>query len=155
MTRTGSRVLRMAIYWFDASYVVRLLFATDGSLARVELLPEALLYNDSWTSVPDAVELGQGEVQVFINTVSQLRPTGDPVEVHEPPDACFQSGANLYCHDRYQEAIVNQYCRDQYRPDKERSARLSPKSVTIGYKQSLRGTISELKALSPDEHRIQ
>src|SRR5579864_1740298 len=70
-----------AIYWFDTSYIVRLIFATDGSLARVEVLPEALLYSDSWTSVKDTVELGQGELQWFIKNVSQLRPTGDPVEV--------------------------------------------------------------------------
>src|SRR5262245_49115465 len=42
-----------AIYWFNANYVARLVFATDGSLARIELLPEALLYSDTWTSVPD------------------------------------------------------------------------------------------------------
>src|SRR5262249_18401695 len=35
------------IYWFDSNFIVRLMFATDGSLARVELLPEALLYSHS------------------------------------------------------------------------------------------------------------
>jgi hypothetical protein len=143
------------IYWFDTSYIVRLIFATDGSLARVEALPEALLYSDSWTSVEDAVELGQGELQWFINTVNQLRPTGDPVEVHEPPDACFQSGPNLYCHDRYKEAIASEYCREQYRRDKDRLARISLKSVTLAYKQPLVGTISDLNVLSANENRVK
>lgn len=142
------------IYWFDSNYVVRLIFATDGSLARAELLPEALLYSSSWTSIPDAVELDQGEIQWFIKTVNQLRPTGAPIEVHEPPDACFQSGPNLYCHDRYEEANVSEYCREQYQPN-NRSTRPSPKSVTVGYKQSVHGSISALKAVSSDQHQVK
>jgi hypothetical protein len=143
------------IYWFDSSYVVRLIFSTDGSTARVEVLPEALLYSDSWTSVKDTVELGKGELQWFINTVNQLRPIGDPVEVHEPPDACFQSGPNLYCHDRYKEAIVSEYCREQYRPNKDRLSRISLKSITVAYKQPHLGAISNLNVLSANEHRVK
>ena len=142
------------IYWFDASYIARLMFATDGSLARAELLPEALLYSDSWTSVPDAVELDQGEIQWFIKTVDQLRPTGAPVDVREPPGACFQSGGNLYCQDTYKEASVSEYCHERYQPDKLET-RPSLKSVTVGYKRSVHGTVSALKAVSPDEHQVK
>ena len=123
-------------------------------IARVELLPEALLYSNSWRSVPEASELDEGEIQWFIKTVNQLRPTGDPVEIYEPPDACFQSGPNLYCHDLYEDASVSEYCREQYQPNKL-GTRISPKSVTVGYKQSVRGSISALKVVSADEHRVK
>src|SRR6516165_11269542 len=53
-----SRPADAVIYWFNTNYVARLVFATDGSLARLELLPEALLYSDSWANVPDTVALG-------------------------------------------------------------------------------------------------
>lgn len=142
------------IYWFDSNYVVRLMFATDGSLARVELLPEPLLYSNSWSTVSDSVELDQGEIRWFIKTVDQLRATGAPIGIHEPPDACFQSGPNLYCHDWYEDAGVSEYCREQYQPDK-RGTRIARKSVTVGYKQSVRGIVSALKAISPDEHQIK
>src|SRR6266849_3856604 len=105
-----SRPAAAVIYWFNATYVVRLVFATDGSLVRVELFPEALLYSDSWTNVPDTVELGPGERRLLIALASQLRPTGDPVSLHQPPDACFQSGGNLYCTDSYELANVGTYC---------------------------------------------
>jgi hypothetical protein len=123
----------VVIYWFNANYVVRLILTTDGSLARVELLPEALLHADSWTSVPDAVELGQGEMQWLIDTAGQLRPTGDPVLIHQPPDACFQSGQNLYCGDSYELAAVSKYCREHYRD--EPSPQVSLRAATISYKQ--------------------
>lgn len=142
------------IYWFDSNYVVQLMFATDGSLARVELLPESLLYSNSWSSVSDSVELDQGEIHWFIKTANQLRPTGAPVEIHEPPDACFQSGPNLYCHDWYEDVGVSEYCREQYQPDK-RGTRTSPKSVTVGYKQSVRGIISAVKVVSPEDHQVK
>jgi len=141
------------IYWFNANYVVRLIFATDGSLVRVELLPEALLHADSWTSVPDAVELGLGEMQWLIDTASQLRPTGDPVSIHQPPDACFQSGPNLYCGDSYELAAISKYCREHYRD--EPSPQISPRAVTIAFKQSVSGIVSNMKVVSADEHQLK
>ena len=91
-----SRPADALIYWFNATYVVRMVFATDGSLAPVELFPETLLYSNSRTSVPDTVEPGPGEIRLLIAVASQLRPTGDPVWLHQPPEGCFQSGQNLY-----------------------------------------------------------
>src|SRR5215472_15440080 len=85
-----SRPADAVIYWFNTNYVARLVFATDGSLARVELLPEALLYSDSWTNVPDTVELGPGELEWIIAVARQLRPIGDP----DPFRGCAQSGGN-------------------------------------------------------------
>jgi hypothetical protein len=141
------------IYWFNANYVVRLILTTDGSLARVELLPEALLHADSWTSVPDAVELGRGEMQWLIDTASQLRPTGDPVSIHQPPDACFQSGPNLYCGDSYELAALSKYCHEHYRD--EPSPQVSLRAVTIAYKQSVSGIVSDIKAVSANEHHLK
>jgi hypothetical protein len=96
------------IYWFDASYVVQLIFARDGSLALVEVLPETLLYSKSWMNVKDQdnLELGKGELHWLLDTVNQLQPLGDPIQVLEPPNGCFQSGGNLYCQDSYKEAVV-------------------------------------------------
>jgi hypothetical protein len=137
------------IYWFNANYVVRLILATDGSLARVELLPEALLHADSWTSVSDAVELGRGEMQWLIDTAGQLRATGDRVSIHQPPDACFQSGQNLYCGDSYELAAVSKYYRDEPTPQ------VSLRAATIAYKQSVSGIVSDIKAASADEHQLK
>jgi hypothetical protein len=142
------------VYRFNANYVVRLILSTDGSVARVELLPEALLYADSWTSVPDAVELGRGEMRWLIDTSSQLRPTGDPVLTHQPPESCFQSGPNLYCGDTYELAAVSKYCREQYYRD-DPSPQSSLKAASIAYKQSMTGIVSDIKVVSADEHQLK
>lgn len=146
-----SRPADAVIYWFNTTYAVRLVFATDGSLVRVELFPEALLYSDSWTSVPDTVELGPGEMRRVIAVANQLRPTGDPVSLHQPPDACFQSGPNLYCGDSYESAQVSIYCREDYRVP---PPQISLRQVTIAYKQPLIGVVSELKEVSGNEHQF-
>ncbi len=146
-----SRPADAVIYWFNQSYVVRLVFATDGSLVRVELFPEALLYSDSWRSVPDTVELGPGEGRLLIALASQLRPTGDPVSLHQPPDACFQSGGNLYCTDSYELANVSTYCHEDYRVQ---PPQISMRDVSIAYKQPVIGVVSELKAVSANEYQF-
>lgn len=51
------------IYWHGSSYVIELIFAPDGKVARIALLPETLLHSDSWTDVPNVVELSPGEMQ--------------------------------------------------------------------------------------------
>lgn len=136
------------IYWFDANYVVRLVFAPDGALARLELFPEALLYSDVWTSVPDTVELGQNEIRSIIATANQLQPTGDRVR----PDQsfCFQSGGNLYCGDSYESASVHRYCHEYYPPRQD----ISQRAVTIAYKQSVMGVLSEVRIVSENEHLL-
>jgi hypothetical protein len=137
-----------AVYWFNSNYVVRLIFAFDGSLARVELLPEALLHSDSWTSVPDPVELGRGEMQQLIDSANRLRSMGDLVSIHNPPDACFQSGPNLYCGDSYELASVSTYCHyGEPLPH--------VKAVTIVYKQSVSGSLANIKTVSPNQQDLQ
>jgi hypothetical protein len=146
-----SRPADTVIYWFNTNYVVRLVFATDGSLVRVELFPEALLYSDSWTSVPDTVELGPGEMRWFIALASQLRTMGDPVSLHNLPNACFYSGQNVYCRNSYELAEVRTYRREDYRLQ---PPQISLREVTIGHKQPVIGVVSELKAVSGNEHQF-
>jgi len=71
----------------------------------------------------------------------------------EPPDACFQSGPNLYCGDSYELAAVGKYCREHSRD--EPSPQVSLRSATIFYKQSVIGIVSEIKAVSADEHQLK
>jgi hypothetical protein len=128
-----SRPADAVIYWFNTNYVARLVFATDGSLARLELLPEALLYSDSWTDVPDTVALGPGEMQWVIAIASQLRPMGDRVSHDQPPGLCFQSGPNLYCIESYELAQVGTYHREDFLVQ---PPQISLRQVTIAYKQT-------------------
>jgi hypothetical protein len=139
------------IYWFNAAYVVRLVFAPDGSLARVELFPEALLYSDSWASVPDTVEVGPGEKRSLIVSAGQLRPIGDPMSHDQPPDGCFQSGQNLYCNNNYDLAEVGMYCREDYLVQ---PPHISLREVTVAYKQAVFGVVSELKPVSGNEREF-
>src|SRR5438876_659671 len=62
------------IYWHTASYVVELIFAEDGSVACVQLLPEALLHSHSWSDVPDGIELSQPEMQWLVDSANILQP---------------------------------------------------------------------------------
>jgi hypothetical protein len=126
-----SRPADAVIYWFNTNYVARLVFATDGSLARLELLPEALLYSDSWANVPDTVALGPGEMQWVIAIASQLRPMGDRVSHDQPPGLCFQSSQNLYCTDSYELAQISTYHREDFRVQ---PPQISLRQVTIAYK---------------------
>ena len=73
------------IYWFNAAYVVRLLFANDGSLARLELKPEAFLHGQMSAT---GVKLGASDFQWFLKAANQPRPLGHPADVHKPP-LCF------------------------------------------------------------------
>ena len=127
------------IYRFNAAYVVRMLFTEDGSLARLELEPEGFLRGQMNAT---GVGLGASDVQRFVDAANQLRPIGHPVDVHKPP-LCFQSSSGSYCSDRYAQAKVDQYLRG------------SLKSVTIAYRQSLRGTVSDRQAFPSNEHRIK
>ena len=147
-----SRPADTVIYWFNTNYVVRLIFATDGSLVRVELFPEALLYSDSWTSVPDTVELGPGEMRWFIALAGQLRTMGEPVSHDRSPNVCAVSGPNLYCSNSYELAKVSMYRRENYRG---KPPQISLKDVTIAYEQSVIGVVAELNAVSENEHQLR
>jgi len=135
------------IYRFNAKYVVLLVFAAEGSLIRIELLPEALLHSvsDVWDdNVPGEVELRRNDLKRFLDSANQLRPIGDPVMFVEPPDGCFQSGKNLYCFGIFAQASVSRFCQDY--PD-----RVSLKEVAVGYKQSVSGIVSEIRAVPEDD----
>jgi hypothetical protein len=146
-----SRPADAVIYWFNTNYIVRVVFATDGSVGRVELFPVALLYTDSSRSVPDTVELGPGEMRWLLAVARQLRAMGDSVSLHQPAHLCFQSGQNLYCTDRYELAEVNTYRREDFRVQPSQT---SLRDVTIAYKQPVIGVISQLKAVSGNELQL-
>jgi hypothetical protein len=121
------------IYRYGTSYVVMLVFATDGSLARVDLLPEALLYTDSWSNVRADLELTLDQMQWLVDTASELRPLGKPVL----KQLCFQSGANSYCHDDYENGSVSHYWRETF-VGKDAPWKSSLKQVSIAYKKMVR-----------------
>lgn len=137
-------------YWFNTNYVVRLVFASEGSLARIEFLPEAQLYGDSWTRVPDTVELGPEELPRIIAIASQLRPIGDPASSDERPDFCSWTGSVGYCRNSYQSAEVSSVRDNRVQP-----GQTSLMQVTIAYKQSVVGAVSEIKAVSENEQRLR
>jgi hypothetical protein len=140
------------IYWFDTNYVIRLVLTMDGSLARVELLPEGLLYSDSWTSMPDTVELGPGEMERVVDVASQLRPMGRKSAAPQEPSFCFQSGPNLYCGESYELAQVSTYRREAYGVQPPQS---SLRQVTIAYKQLVSGVVSEVRTVSENERQLR
>lgn len=130
------------IYWHGASYVIELVFAPDGSVARVGLLPEELLHSDSWTDVPDRVQLSRAEMQSLIESANALQPLGKG-KSRNPPDVCFQSGQNLYCTDGYEFAVVSHYHRE--RPAGEHVADSVLRDVTISYRQSVSGVVEDVR----------
>ena len=133
----------VVIYWRAASYVIELIFAQDGSVARVQLLPEALLHSDSWSDVPDGIELSQPEMQWLVDSANALHPMGKPGEILDTPDGCFQSGRNLYCIDTYEHAIVNHYHFE--RLDSKHVVNVSLGGISIAYKQSVSGIVADVR----------
>jgi hypothetical protein len=63
-TETGSP--DTILFWHGSNYVIELAFAADGSVARITLLPEALLHSDSRTDVPNMVELFPSEMRWLV-----------------------------------------------------------------------------------------
>jgi hypothetical protein len=131
------------IYWHDASYVIELVFAPDGSVARVQLLPEELLHSDNWSDVPARVGLSPAEMQSVVESANALQPLGKPGEIREAPDGCFQSGANLYCTDTYEFAVVSHYHREK--ADNEHVTNIAPRDGSISYRQSVSGVVEDVK----------
>jgi hypothetical protein len=64
------------IYSHGSRYVIELIFAADGTVARIVLLPEALLHSDSWSDVPNRVELSPAEMQWLTASANTLRSLG-------------------------------------------------------------------------------
>lgn len=90
------------IYRHGSSYVLELIFAADGTVAGLILLPEPLLHSDNWSDVSNWVELPRAEMQRLVASANELQPLGKAREIMEAPDRCFQSGPNLYCADSYE-----------------------------------------------------
>jgi hypothetical protein len=67
------------------------------------------LDSDSWDDIPDAVKLSPAEMPWLVASAGVLQPLGKARVVREAPDACFQSGRNLYCADQYELATVSHY----------------------------------------------
>jgi hypothetical protein len=137
-------------YWYGASYVVRFIFATDGTLSSVSLFPEALLHSNSWSTVPDGAELSPNQMESLVAIADQLQPMGKVQMKYVPPNFCFQSGANLYCGDGYEHASVSHYWREEFDGQLERRAL---KDVTIAYHKIVSGTVIEVRAVEDDEDK--
>ena len=140
-TETGSP--DAVIYWHSSSYVVELIFAADGAVAGLGLMPEALLYSNDWADVPSTVELSRTEMQWLVASANELQPLGKAIEVMEAPDGCFQSGPNLYCRDHYELASVSHYHLE--RSDDESRAAVALKNIQILYRQSVNGIVEEIR----------
>ena len=130
------------LYRHGTSYVTELIFASDGSIARVQLLPEALLYSDTWSDVADAVELSRAEMESFLQSVSTLQPLGKG-EFRDAPNGCFQSGHNLYCTDHYAHAIVHHYHLE--RSNKPQVTNIVLRHVGVAYRQAVMGVVQDVK----------
>lgn len=140
-TETGSP--DAIIYWHGSSYVIELIFASDGTIARLILLPEALLHSHYWGDVPNIVELSRAEMQWLVASANDLQPLGKADEVWEAPDGCFQSGPNLYCADSYELATISHYHTEEGREEEFR--RVALRDIEILYKQSVDSIVEDVK----------
>jgi hypothetical protein len=131
------------IYWHGSSYVVELIFASDGTVARVELLPETLLHSDIWSDVPNSVELSGTEMQWLVVSANVLRPLGKAVDITAAPLSCFQSGPNLYCADKYELASVNHYHLERQNEKNAMEAVL--REISILYRQPVNGIVEDVR----------
>jgi hypothetical protein len=131
------------IYGHGSSYVIELIFASDGTIARLTLLPEALLHSHNWGDVPNVVELSTAEMQRLVASANDLQPLGKADEVREAPDGCFQSGRNLYCTDTYELAIISHYQTEEGRQQELR--RVALRDIEILYKQSVDGIVEDVR----------
>jgi len=131
------------IYGHGSSHVIELIFARDGTIARLILLPEALLHSHYWGDVPNIVELSTAEMQWLVASANDLQPLGKANEVGEAPDGCFQSGHNLYCADTYELAIISHYQTEEGRQEELR--RVALRDIEILYKQSVDGIVEDVR----------
>jgi len=128
-------------YWHGSSYVIELIFASDGTIARLILLPEVLLYSHYWGDVPNIVELSSAEMQWLVASANGLQPLGKADEVWEAPNGCFQSGPNLYCADTYELATLSHYHTEEGR---EGGRRVALRYIEVLYKQSVNGIVEDV-----------
>jgi hypothetical protein len=127
------------IYRYGFDYVVILAFAADGSIARISMEPEALLFTDNWSAIPKNVELSLADDLWLLHAASQLQPLG--VELM---DWCSTSGKNNYCGVAYSQATVNRYREDQYR-NVTKSWETVLREMSIHYKRKIVGVVTATK----------
>ncbi len=139
------------IYWHGSSYVVELIFASDGTVAVLELQPEGLLYSDDWSDVPYS-ELSHKEMRWLVASANVLQPVGKAVNITTPPDGCFQSGQNLYCSDKYDLAIVSHY--HQERQNAKSAMQAALREISISYRQPVNGVVEDVR-VEGDQREIK
>jgi hypothetical protein len=122
-----------------------LVFAIDGSLGRLLLFPKALLYSDSWSDVPNGVELSRAEMKWFVESANALQAIGKLGGTADAPNGCSVSGPNWYCWDAYENAVVNHY-HVESRPN-EQGATPALKDISVSYKQSISGVVEAVRVV--------
>src|SRR5215469_5950695 len=136
------------IFWHGSSYVIELVFAADATVARIVLQPEALLHSDSWTDVPQTLELSPAEIQWLIASANVIRPLGD-VRANAP-NFCFCSGKNRYCVDHYKLATVDHYHEQQV--NEQGFPVVALKDIRIMYKESVVGIVEDARVDRNQRH---
>jgi hypothetical protein len=146
-TETGPR--DEVIYSHSSTYVIELVFAADGGVARITLRPEALLHSDSWTEVPATLELTRAEMEWLIASANVISPLGDMRAVNDAPNVCFHSGKNVYCVDHYTLAQVQHY-HEQINGQGLPGGVL--KDIAIVYEQSVVGIVEDARVEGSQRH---
>ena len=150
-TNTEKGPADAVIFWHCSSHIIMLIFAADGTIARIVLQPEVLLHSDSWTDVPNWVELSPAEMEWLTASANTLRPLGEAHEInHNAPNGCFRSGKNLFCVDRYEHAAVSHYHIEQ--ANEQKLLKIQLKDIAIAYQQSVVGTVEDAKVEGSSRH---
>lgn len=118
------------IYWSGANHVVVFNFATNGTLKKIELIPETWLHGI--VLVDRGIELSPGQIGWLVEIADRLQPVAK-VQNKSGPDFCTVSGANRYCSNEYEHASVGQYWRYEQDTQDRQSGRYSLKSMSIVY----------------------
>jgi len=138
------------LFWHGSNYVIRLVFAVNGSVARITLQPETLLHSDSWSDLPNTVELLSSEMQWLVASADLLRPLGDVRAMNDAPNGCFQSGKNLCCSDEYELAAVSHYHVEKI--NDRQLPQTALEDIEIGYKQSVVGIVEDARIAGNERH---
>ena len=149
--QTETRPPDAIIYWHGSSYVIELVFAADGTIAKLVLLPEDLLYSDNWSDVPNTVELSVAEIQWLVASANVLQPLGKAENNDEKPNFCFVSGPNQYCYDAYQLASVNHNHVMQV-DENQVTRNLVLRDIEVSYRQSVSGIVEDARVQGGQRH---
>jgi hypothetical protein len=140
------------IYRHGAGYVIELLFAADGSVAKLRMLPEALLHSDTWSDVPNTVELLPDESAWFVDAANKLQPVGGARNSKVAPKYCAVSGPNWYCYDPFEFASVSHYYFE--RVDKDQVTGRVLREIEVSYRQSVVGVVEDV-AVEGNQHQLK